>query len=104
MRIFSCALSGGAALMVDLGFAVISGSWLLAAVPATLILLISAYVSWERRTLSQPARRRDRRQTNSAKMGYVATYDGGAASEGSSYGGDCGFGPDGGSFGGNGGC
>ncbi|QIN79066.1 hypothetical protein GBA65_11645 [Rubrobacter marinus] len=61
MGILRWAFAGLVALLVGLGFAVLTGSVLLAAVPAAGALLIAAYLSWEGRPLHQATREIGRR-------------------------------------------
>ena len=102
MRIFRWALVGAAALMLGLGFALLSGSVFLAAVPTVGVILIAAYLSWEERSTHQPGRGANRGSRASAGTVHAATY--GGTFDGGASGGDCGFGGDGGgSFGVDGG-
>ena len=102
MGIWSWTFAGLAALLLGSGFAFLSGSLLLGAVPAVSVLLVAAYLSWEAHGMNRPPRE-PKRSGNAGASVYGAT-SGGAADRGASGGDDCGFGADGGGgFGGDGG-
>ncbi len=102
MGILRWPFAGLVAVLVGLGFAVLTQSVFLAAVPAAGALLIAAYLSWEGRPLDRATRGVNRRGL-SAESGYVAPFDD-TTDEGVASGGDSGFGGDGGgSLGGDGG-
>ena len=98
MRILGWMLAGMVALLLGSGFAFLSGSLILGAVPAVSVLLIAVYLSWEAGWIS-PSPRGERSGRSSATTAYGAahtnTTDGGTSS-----GGDCGFGGYGGGAGG----
>ena len=101
MRILRWAFAAGSALLVGLGFAVLSENLVLAVIPVAAILVLAGYLSLERKMLGPPTPGRKRRR-RTGSVGSGATYAG-ATDGGSSTGGDCGFGGDGGGFGGDGG-
>ena len=100
MRILGWTLAGLVALLLGSGFAFLSGSLIMGAVPAVSVLLIAAYLSWEDGWIT-PSPRGERLGQSSASTTYGTPYtdttDGGTFSSG----GDCGFGGD---RGGAGGC
>ena len=99
MTILGWTLAGVVALLLGSGFAFLSGSLILGAVPAVSVLLITAYLSWECGgiTSSAPGKQESGQNSSTTAYGtaYTNTMDGDTSS-----GGNCGFGGDGGGAGG----
>lgn len=95
MRILRWTFAGLVALLLGSGFTFLSGSWILGAVPAGSVLLVTAYLSWEAGRADLSTRDEESSHENSGLTvygtAYMNTTDGG-----SSFGGDCGSGGDGG--------
>ena len=80
MRILRWIFVLAAALLVGLGFAVLSESLVLAVIPVASILVLAGYLSLGRRQLGSPGLRR-RRRTGSIGSGaaYTGSTDGGSS-------------------------